>query len=171
MAGQFYARWVPPKPATKAKQSSPVTESQRAAGSPERTKQKKHRKTELNHTPSRGDGRAASNSAEPSSEQTIPSESISESPSTSKKPKKRKRELQADDRTEREQDATPKKHKTILSKFERSSKLVKAAKNATDVDRGDDKEEDQPPEQLHGTFTISYNIIAIPDRQTEVLYA
>ncbi|KAF2787684.1 P-loop containing nucleoside triphosphate hydrolase protein [Melanomma pulvis-pyrius CBS 109.77] len=69
--------------------------------------------------------------------------------SPAKKPKKRKRESRVDEQVEIEAPSTPKKHKAILSKFEKSSKLVEAARASAKLEPEEDEEETAPAEVLH----------------------
>jgi ATP-dependent RNA helicase DDX51/DBP6 len=68
----------------------------------------------------------------------------------SKKPKKRKRESKVDAEVEEvDSGVTPKKHKAILSKYEKSSKLVEAARASGKLEPEPEQEE-LPSEVLHG---------------------
>lgn len=90
----------------------------------------------------------ASPIAEPSISQVSPEE---ESKPRRDRPKKRKREIVQDTEVlDYEEDA--KKHKSVLSKFERSSKLAEVARtNSTVAPEEEEKgAEDEPPRELHG---------------------
>lgn len=70
----------------------------------------------------------------------------------SKKPKKRKRELRVDEEVDEvDSGVTPKKHKAILSKYEKSSKLVEAARASGKLEPEAEQEE-LPSEVLHGMY-------------------
>jgi len=70
----------------------------------------------------------------------------------SKKPKKRKRESKVDEEEiEVDSGTTSKKHKAILSKYEKSSKLVEAAR-ANGKLEPDVEQQELPSEVLHGMF-------------------
>lgn len=79
--------------------------------------------------------------------------------SPAKKPKKRKRESKVDEQVEIEDRSTPKKHKAILSKFEKSSKLVEAARASAKLEpEEEDEEETAPAEVLHGGLQCSISV-------------
>jgi ATP-dependent RNA helicase DDX51/DBP6 len=83
----------------------------------------------------------------------IEEDAVEPSPAkASKKLKKRKRESKVDEE-EMEVDSAimPKKHKAILSKYEKSSKLVEAAR-ANGTLEPDAEQHELPSEVLHGMF-------------------
>jgi len=67
--------------------------------------------------------------------------------------KKRKRELNIDEEAAIE---PPKKHKAVLSKFEKSSELVRAAQAQGKLNSESHEPQDEVPAKvLHGTYEIS----------------
>jgi ATP-dependent RNA helicase DDX51/DBP6 len=96
--------------------------------------------------------------AQPPPARTVPQAAIEEdavepSPAkASKKPKKRKRESKIDEEEiEVDSGVTSKKHKAILSKYEKSSKLVEAARASGKLEP-DAEPQELPSEVLHGMF-------------------
>lgn len=82
-------------------------------------------------------------------------------PQTSKKPKKRKRESNTEEQTGLVEEATPKKHKAILSKFERSSKRAEAAWEAAENEPQKEDDGEKPAEQLHGSLYYNMRLSAM----------
>ncbi|PSN75004.1 P-loop containing nucleoside triphosphate hydrolase protein [Corynespora cassiicola Philippines] len=118
MSGQFYGRWAPPKEATPKKQPSPAPSS---APSPAVTSRK------------------AARESSPADNAAV------ETPKSIKKPKKRKRESQVAEQEVEE--ATSKKHKSILSKFEKVARKAEARQD-TDQEPAEQQDEEQHVE-LH----------------------
>ena len=147
MPGQFYGRWVPPKPATVSR-PPPTASSPRTtfALEPETPQQsKKPRKEKSKRKSSEETGVAEGVEARP--ETLDPAV-----PAPSKKPKKRKRESQVEDEPE---EATPKKFKGVLSKFEKASKrAAEAARESENQRQEENDQEVEPAEKLHGTFLV-----------------
>jgi ATP-dependent RNA helicase DDX51/DBP6 len=149
MAGQLYARWVPPKSATASKApttaSPPTTAPALTRSTPPKPKTKKPGK-EKSGSKNVGKSSPTGDVVEDAREYSqVPPVA---SPAPSKKPKKRKRDSGVEEPDETEE-ATPKKFKGVLSKFEKSSKRAEAVRE--DEDNRQDQDE-EPAEELHGTF-------------------
>ncbi|KAF2466382.1 P-loop containing nucleoside triphosphate hydrolase protein [Lindgomyces ingoldianus] len=129
MPAQLYARWVPPKPVSKG---SPISIPNLLS---------KHNIT---------------NVSPPASEQRTALEVESnESPKSGKKhSKKRKREGEIHGNAGLEDDTTSKKHKSIFSKFEKSSKISDAARGSVHDEPELYHSEDHPPEELHDLIPL-----------------
>lgn len=157
MSGPFYTRWVPPSKAASTTKilppaHSPVSKPHPAPASLEAVPQKKKK------------------SKRKSIEQPLepietPNDDISyvdadvsqQAPDSIKKPKKRKRELKVDGQAE-EEEATPKKHKAILSKFDKVKKAEAARGPAEQAGEGNDEDE-KAGEELHGSSACTYPYI------------
>jgi ATP-dependent RNA helicase DDX51/DBP6 len=148
MSGVFFQRYVPPKSATKEKlkiaNSAPITPRKQPTEAPKDVKQKKKSKRRS----SVEQASAVVESIKVGELHQSVDESV-ETPKSIKKPKKRKRETQEDAQAEVEE-ATPKKHKAVLSKFERSSKHAEAVRSAAKAEPHEEQQEEKPVEELHG---------------------
>jgi ATP-dependent RNA helicase DDX51/DBP6 len=94
-------------------------------------------------------------SIEPFLESTEPSEDklnsvTRDNGEPAKKPKKRKRDSRAAELDETEDSTLPKKHKAILSKFERSSKRAEIFRTDAEEEHQNEKEGEEVAEELHG---------------------
>ena len=91
--------------------------------------------------------------APPAPKAAIEEDAVEPSPAkATKKPKKRKRESKVDEEEiEVDSGVTSKKHKAILSKYEKSSKLVEAARASGKLEP-DVEQQELPSEVLHGMF-------------------
>jgi ATP-dependent RNA helicase DDX51/DBP6 len=118
-----------------------VSARKQATDSPDAVKTKKKSNRELLSKPPE-----SSELQDAATEEATP-----EASGSSKKSKKRKRESKVVENHGPEEDATPKKHKTILSKFERSAKVAEAARANAESDGGEGAKEEQPVEELHGS--------------------
>jgi ATP-dependent RNA helicase DDX51/DBP6 len=150
MPAPLFKRWAPPKPATQQQSpppaSLPVSSRDAApekALSPEAPPPKKEKKSKKRHRdvaePVAETPQAHSHVDEPMEE-----DAPAEAPASHQKPKKRKRDSEV--AGEQDEDVS-KKHKAIFSKFEKASKLAEARGQLED---GQDAEDQQPEEELHG---------------------
>ncbi|KAF2274620.1 P-loop containing nucleoside triphosphate hydrolase protein [Westerdykella ornata] len=168
MPGPLYARWVPPaKPKAQEKSESlphpPGKTSQPTIESPEplRQKEKSKRKSTDQPAPSpelKEDERDAAASGHTQEEQ--------ESGEKPKKLKKRKRELDVNDEIQVEEEATPKKHKAILSKFERSYQRAEAIRASGEQHYPETSKEDEPAPELHVPLPQPAPVADIPYQPT-----
>jgi hypothetical protein len=137
ISATMYARWVPPRPATQNKASAspqPASDSPRSSHKKKDKKSKKRVEEPVQHI-------------EPNVPQITPNSvagaESTDSPRSTKEPKKRKRES-----IHEEDAATPKKHKSILSKFEKVSR--KAQEHVQQHDGEAEPEQEMEPEVLRG---------------------
>ncbi|KAF1950058.1 P-loop containing nucleoside triphosphate hydrolase protein [Byssothecium circinans] len=126
MPAPLYGRWVPPASATKKTTPSP----QPADPPPSQKKEKTPKKR----------GVTEPEVPQITIQQSAPEETAPDLARSAKKPKKRKRESNVDDNDT----ASPKKHKTIFSKFEKVSR--KAQEEARKQDEEPEQEQDQEDE-------------------------
>lgn len=138
MPGQFYARWVPPKSVTRQgaaarpQQTAPPYDS-----SPQRPKKQQGSSAS---SPPQSDLTGVGNDGEKKA-----SEDTCKSPKPAKM-SKRKRESNVDERDE----ATPKKHKAILSKFEKVARRAEAREAPVAVEGAEGEQEERPEQVLRG---------------------
>lgn len=149
MPAPLFKRFAPPTPAIQKQPlspaSSPAPAQKHAADralSPEaplpkketKSKKKKSEATEIV---------AASLESQEHVEDVVMEDVSAETPQSSKKPKKRKRDTEV---IEEQDEDVSKKHKAVFSKFEKASKLAEARKDQ----HGAEDEAQQPEEELHG---------------------
>lgn len=152
MSGQFYARWAPPaKSATRRTPSptahSPTPQTKRASETPDTTERKKHKDKSKRKSIEASSKVLGS----PQDERSHTSNhTIDEYGEPRKKSKKRKRESLVDNQPEAQDEAIPKKHRTILTKFERSSERAEAVRAAAESDLEEEHQEEMPAKKLHG---------------------
>lgn len=139
MPAPIYSRFVPLKPAIK----DAVSASSQPVASPKPAQPKKEKKSKK-HT----DHELAQRIEEPetasNSAQATVRDAADSSPKSDKKPKKRKRDPVVDDADE-EAEAGSKKHKSILSKFEKVSK--KAEEYALKRQEAGEDSDDEPAKE------------------------
>ncbi|KAF2740780.1 P-loop containing nucleoside triphosphate hydrolase protein [Polyplosphaeria fusca] len=146
----LYARWAPSKPAVAPKPSGPASPPPIDSPASTSLPKKSHHTPEKEfRTKSRTKSKKKANKAQSPEDGPLDGDSdIADS--TVQTVKKRKRDVQSDKPHNSDDEATPKKHKTILSKFERASKLGEKLREDAKVQRGSgepDAEEER--ERLH----------------------
>ncbi|KAF2657650.1 P-loop containing nucleoside triphosphate hydrolase protein [Lophiostoma macrostomum CBS 122681] len=168
MAGQLYARWAPPKPATASKPPntapSPRTAPGREQVPPQKPKTKKLGKGK-SESKSVGQTRCDDYTAENDRER-----SQAPAAESRKNPKKRKRDtgVHERDETDETEEATPKKFRGVLSKFEKSSKRPEAAREDADSNQ---EQNTEPAEELHADLVPLPQPAPVPDAAFEPTFS
>ncbi|CAI6336489.1 unnamed protein product [Periconia digitata] len=145
MPAPIYSRWVPPSAATQA--NAQLTPSSTANPSPST------RQNEASPSNARGSKRSTKHTDTPrkaiGNDDYDAEEVASPAPSSSaKKPKKRKRDSIVDEHHGPTDEFTPKKHKSILSKFEKVAKKANKAQDNRDAIGGDEDVLPEGPEEI-----------------------
>ena len=162
MPAPIYSRFVPPKPAIRDPASSspqPAASPTPAAHSKKEKKSKKRSHDEL---------------AQPVEDAEVISDAVQDtaqdvaypSPSSNKKPKKRKRDSAVNDAIE-DTEGSPKKHKSILSKFEKVSK--KAREHTLKRQEAGEESDDAPAREqpvLRGRYRTEDSVRDTDAKQT-----
>ncbi|KAF2265139.1 P-loop containing nucleoside triphosphate hydrolase protein [Lojkania enalia] len=149
----LYERWVPPKPATKSRlPPEPAISSGRDTKPPaellpreseqKSEESKKLEKRAIEELP------LVEQPIQDASTSIVTDTSISTQASR-KESKKRKRDAQIHGQSNEEDKTTPKKHKTILSKFEKVFKLGEAARNKAKDEQELPQRGEAPTKELH----------------------
>lgn len=150
MPAPLYARYVPPKAARPAPKQTPVplppnmSPPQTVVPLPESPaeKPKKRKRTIEQPYPV----------VEPTEEAKVETKepTIKQSKSKKEKANKRKREIEQTEPAEESNDTVSKKHKAVLSKFERSSKLAETIRSEGGATSEKPIEDEAPKQELHG---------------------
>lgn len=149
MPAPLFKRFAPPTPATQKHSSVPASspvsvqnDVAEKALSPEAAPSKKEKKIEKRKS-ELTEPTTVPVESQKQNEDVIMEDVSAEVPRPNKKSKKRKSEL-----IEEQDEEVSKKHKAVLSKFEKASRLAEARK-----DQGSAEDEtQQPEEELHGTM-------------------
>jgi len=147
MPAPLFKRFAPPTPATQEQSSPPASSPAPAqnhaseAAAPKKEKKSKNRKSEV------VEAVTAPAQTQDHGEDVVMEEVSFETPKSSKKSKKRKSEV-----IEEQDEEVSKKHKAVLSKFEKAAKLAEARKEQDGA--GDDAQ--QPEEELHGKPQLKF---------------
>ncbi|KAH7128342.1 P-loop containing nucleoside triphosphate hydrolase protein [Dendryphion nanum] len=174
MPGQLYGRWNPPAKSTidsYPKPSSPLLEfnQTRSIDSPSSSSR------DVDRT-SKKTKKSAVESAHPvlhiaqEKAEVIPQDGSQDIPNPPKKLKKRKRDANAEPQTIEEDEATPKKFKTILSKFERSMKLSTQENENKEPTPEEQNQKSIEEVQLHDLTPLP-QLAPVPDAPFEPTYS
>jgi hypothetical protein len=151
MPAPLFKRWAPPKPATQQQSPPPASlpiPSRDAAStkalSPEAPPANKDKKAKKRRSEATAPV-AESPEVQSHADESMDEGADAETPASHKKPMKRKRDARA---VGEDGEDVSKKHKAILSKFEKASKLAEARGQLEDGDETDGQQ--QPEEELHG---------------------
>ncbi|KAF1995604.1 P-loop containing nucleoside triphosphate hydrolase protein [Amniculicola lignicola CBS 123094] len=172
MAGPIYKRYVPPAKPKKRAPSPQLTTPAPESREPPQRKAKKSKSTPIDRSAVVPKPQGLTTTTELHLESSI-------IPKKSKKEtKKRKRDVEIDEPLD-DETSTPKKHRAVLSKFEKSSRITEVARDkaakrvAADGDDGEEDEgelQDKPAEELHDLGPLPQPA-PIPDAPFEPTYS
>jgi ATP-dependent RNA helicase DDX51/DBP6 len=153
MSGAFYGRYIPPSdpkvPTThKIAPRSSVAAPNSVTNAPDLYTPPKKSKDEAKGTPSAPPRPIVVEAQDEQNHFHV--DGFEELSVKSKKPKKRKRDSHTDGQANEEEGVTPKKHKAVLSKFQKSARRAEASRNAATETVDDTTQDGVPQGQLHG---------------------